>query len=77
MRFTGLGVGNLDLQARQICRMSVNDIMDYHKINESEPIVMAVESEPDPDMDMDAYCSDGEVETPLDLLEDSESEEFD
>jgi len=72
MRFTGLGVGSLDLQARQVCRMSVEDIMDYHKVNDHEPMVIA--TEPDCYSDMEASCSDGEqgAETPPE-----DSEEFD
>jgi len=60
MRFTGLSVGNLDLQARQVCRMSVEDVMNYHKVNGSEP--MATTIEPEYHSDMEAYCSDDEQE---------------
>ena len=60
MRFTGLSVGNLDLQARQICHMSVEDVMDYHRVNDSEP--MATTVEPEYHSDIEAYCSDEEQE---------------
>jgi hypothetical protein len=68
MRFTGLSVGNLDLQAHQVCRMSVEDVMDYHKVNDSEPMVMATAPECHPDTE--AYCSDDEQEV-VALSEDS------
>jgi len=58
MRFTGLSVGSLDLQARHVCHMSVGDITDYHKVNDSEPMVTAVE--PEYHSDMEAYSSNGE-----------------
>jgi hypothetical protein len=40
--------------------MSVEDITDYHKVNDSEPIIMAVE--PEYRSNMEAYSSDGEEE---------------
>ena len=40
--------------------MSVGDITDYHKVNNSEPMVTAVE--PEYHSDMEAYSSDGEEE---------------
>lgn len=60
MRFTGLSVGSLDLQARQVCRMSVGDITDCHKVDNSEPMVAAVG--PEYHSDMEAYSSNGEEE---------------
>jgi len=72
MRFTGLGVGNLDLQACQVCRMSVEDVMDYHKVNDSGPMIIT--TEPEEDSDTESYCSDGEreVEAPLEDGEESD-----
>ena len=69
MRFTGLGVGNLDLQARQVCRMSVEDVKDYHKVNDSKPIIMP--AEPECHSNTETYCSDGEQEVEA-LMEDRE-----
>ena len=69
MRFTGLGVGNLDLQARQVCHMSLEDIMEYHKVNDSEPMITA--TEPQYESDMESYLSgdEQEVEAPLEDTE--------
>jgi len=58
MRFTGLGVGSLDLQACQVCRMSIEDVMDYHKVNQT----MVITAEPEYDSDMEGSCSDDEQE---------------
>lgn len=60
MRFTGLSAGSLDLQAHHICRMSVEDVMDYHKVNDSEPMRMSIE--PEHDSDMESYSSEEEQE---------------
>ena len=65
MWFTGLGVGSLDLQAHQVCCMSVEDVIDYHKVNDSEPMVIT--TKPKHYSDTESYCSDGEheAETPV------------
>ena len=69
MRFTGLGVGSLDLQARQVCRMSVEDVMEYHKVHDSEPMIMA--TEPEYNSDTESHCSgdEQEIEAPLEDAE--------
>ena len=68
MWFTGLSVGNLDLQACQTCRMSVEDVMNYHKVNDPEPMTLAIA--PKYHSNTEAYCSDDEQEAEA-LLEDS------
>ena len=70
MRFTGLGVGSLDLQAHQVCCMSVEDVIDYHKVNDSKPMVIT--TEPKHYSDMESYCSDGEREAETPVADDDE-----
>lgn len=60
MRFTGLSVGSLDLQSRQVCCMSVEGVMNYHKVNDSEPMKMPIE--PEDNSDTEACFSEEEQE---------------
>lgn len=64
MRFTGLSVGSLDLQARQVCRMSIGDITDYHKVNDTEPMTTVVEPKYHSDPETCPSDGDEEAETP-------------
>ena len=60
MQFTSLSVGSLDLQAYHICCMSVEDVMDYHKVNDSKPMRMSIE--PEHNSNMESYSSKEEQE---------------
>ena len=60
MWFTSLSVGSLDLQAHHICCMSVQDVMDYHNVNDYEPMRTSIK--PERDSNMESYSSEEEQE---------------
>jgi len=63
MRFTGLGIGNLDLQAQGVCRMAVDDVLEFHKSNNPQPPPEESTHEPDaepPESDVELQESDME-----------------